>query len=180
MALRSRTRCAVMAAAILAATLVPYASAKPMAAAALKAAFIYNFAKFTEWPPNHLSHSAPIVVCVVGDQQVADALASMTAGRDIRGHGLEVRQGVVNGPIEGCNVVYVSGLDEAQAKAFLEPLKIAAVLTVSDLETFAQLGGTANFFIEDGRMRFAVNVESAARSGLHLSSRLLSVAKVVK
>jgi YfiR/HmsC-like len=154
--------------------------AQTASAPALKAAFLFNFAKFTEWPWDVLRPGASLVLCVAGEPRVSKALEDATAGRDVEGHPLTTRSIDIDGPVQSCHILYIESFDDRRALALLERIKGKPVLTVSDLGTFAELGGVANLFVEDGRMRFAVNVESAQRSKLRLSSRLLSLAKIVK
>ncbi|MEO8484666.1 MAG: YfiR family protein [Acidobacteriota bacterium] len=151
---------------------------------ALKAAFLYNFAKFTEWPPAGLSPSAPLKFCVA-DSPVADALEPTLAGRSIGAHPLVVaRVALARGPIDellrGCAVVYVTGLDPRRVTELIEALQGAPIFTVSDVRAFSEQGGIAYFFIEGERMRFGINTAAAERSHLHLSSQLLSLAQIVK
>jgi len=170
----------VCAASALTLSLSPAYAALAVTRAELKAAFVYNFATFTEWPADALAAGAPLVLCVIGDSAVAQALDRSAGGRQIEGHRVVVRKMDANGPVRSCHVLYAGGIAPKGAHELLEAVKGIAVLTVSDLATFTQQGGTAHLFVEGERMRFAVNVESAQRFGLRLSSRLLSLAKLVK
>lgn len=146
----------------------------------LKAAFLYNFAKLTEWPEDALPAGATLVLCVVESTRVTRALEEAVASREIDGHPLAVRKMEAHGPIRSCHLLYVDDLDAKRARQLLDALSGAAVLTVSDFTRFTEMGGTAHLFEEAGRMRFAVNVDAAQRHRLRLSSRLLSLAKLVK
>jgi hypothetical protein len=143
----------------------------------VKAAFLYNFAKFAEWPA--LSPGSPLCLCVVGDDRIAAALSAVSSGQTIQGHAIEVRRMPVQGG-QPCHMLFVSQSTVRDASRLLEVLKGQPVLTVSDADDFASSGGMIGFFIEKGRMRFAINVDAIQRSQLHLSSRLLSLAKVVR
>jgi len=156
------------------------ALAQTASAPALKAAFLFNFAKFTEWPPETVRPGATLVLCVAGEPRVTKALEEATTGRDVDGHPLTTRSIDIEGPMQACHVVYVEDADGRRALQLLERAKGKPILTVSDLNNFAQMGGVANLFIEAGKMRFAVNVDALHRSKLRLSSRLLSLAKIVK
>lgn len=147
---------------------------------ALKAAFLYNFVKFAEWPSDVLPPGAPLVLCVIGDEGVAESLEALVKGRNIDGHELSVRRMKADGPLRSCHVLYASGLDSKRSIELIDALKGAAVLTVSDLNQFAQRGGVAEFFIDEGKMRFAINAEAGHRAHVGLSSKLLSLAKLVK
>jgi len=160
--------------------LAPGAHAQTATAPELKAAFLYNFAKFVEWPSESMPAGAPLVVCVLGDDAVADALEETVKGRVIDGHQVKAQRVKVDSPLRTCHVLYVSGMDAKRSIELLEGLADASVLTASDFDRFAQLGGVSNFFVENGRMRFAVNIESAQRARLQVSSKLLGLARIVK
>lgn len=85
-----------------------------------------------------------------------------------------------DGTLRSCHLLYAGSVDPKGAAHLLDTLKGAPVLTVSDLGTFAQIGGMAQLFVEDDRMRFAVNVQAAQRCKLRFSAQLLSLAKLVK
>ena len=144
----------------------------------LKAAFLYNFAKFAEWPAD-AAPADPLIVCVFGDTAIADALDETVKGRTVDGRKTVVVRVKPEG-FRGCHVLYLAGLDTKRAQAIIDDLKGVPVLTVGDREQFAQSGGIAGLFVEQGRMRFAINVEAAQRGRLRISSRLLSLAKIVK
>lgn len=156
------------------------ARAQTASAPALTAAFLYNFALFTEWPADALPAKAPLVLCVADQPKVARALKEATKGRDVGGHAFSVRTIELNGPVLECHLLYADRLDARGAAALLAKIKGAPILSVSDFSSFAQLGGIAHLFLEGGRMRFAVNLDAANRTKLRLSSRLLSLAVIVK
>jgi hypothetical protein len=145
---------------------------------ALKAAFLYNFVKFTDWPSEAVLSDSAITLCVFGDEAVASALEQTIKGRQVGGHSVTVAR--VNVALSSCHVLYVSGVDRRQAVQIIERVKAAPVFTVGDLDGFAALGGVGQLFVESGKMRFALNPTSAQRAGLRLSSKLLALAKIVK
>jgi uncharacterized protein DUF4154 len=152
-------------------------SAQDVTEPALKAAFIYNFAIFTEWPTDVVP-PGPFVICVLGDAAVGEALERQFKGRLIAGHSMAVAQPALAGPQRVCHVLYVSGVTAGQAGRLIAGLRDVPVLTISDVEGFADLGGIAQFFFEHGRLRFSVDLASAGRARLQLSSRLLALAKL--
>ena len=154
------------------------ASAQSAPEATLKAAFLYNFAKFAEWPADAAAVD-PLVICVLGDPAIANALDETVKGRTIDGRKVGVSRVKPDG-LRACHVLYIAGLDARAANQIVDDLNNAPVLTVADREQFAQNGGIAGLFVEEGRMRFAINVEAAQRCRLRISSRLLSLAKIVK
>lgn len=148
---------------------------------ALKAAYIYNFAKFTEWPPDAMAAGAPMVLCVYGDAAIGEELERAVKDRTLSGHSMGVSQAEPDGrPLTGCHVAYVSGMTATQAAKVIAGLRDAPVLTISDVEGFTQLGGIAQFFFEHGRLRFDVRLASAKRARLQISSKLLELARTTK
>ena len=144
---------------------------------ALKAAFVYNFAKFTDWPAAVVPPAAePFVLCVVGDAAVADALERLVKGRVLAGHSMAVHKSAA-APEQACHVLYVSGLTAVQATQLVAKHRDLPVLTISDAEGFTELGGIAQFFFEHGLLRFTIDVASARRAHLQISSNLLALAQ---
>jgi hypothetical protein len=149
-------------------------------APALRAAFMYNFAKFTEWPANVIPRDQPMVFCVTDDAPMAEALEQIVKGRAVGGHALAVRRTGLDSGVRACHLLYASGLDAKRTTELLGTVDHLPVLTVGDFERFAQMGGVASFFVEDGKMRFAINIDSAQRAGLRMSSKLLMLARIVR
>lgn len=146
----------------------------------LKAAFLSNFAKFTEWPSDALGPGQRLTLCVMGDASIADALERAIEGRHIGGHELAVQIVSLDGPLRSCHLLYASGLDTVRSTQFFQALNGAPVFTVGDGDRFAESGGVAQLILEGDRMRFAINVTSAQRARLTLSSKLLGLAQIVK
>ena len=155
------------------------APAQPVTAAALKAAFLYNLAKFAEWPVEVLPAGGPIALCVLGDSSVTDTLATLVKGRAVGDHAIMVSTVSVGATLRSCQLLYLSVSDSEAALHALAAVSGAAVFTVSDLDRFAHMGGIAQFFMEGDKMRFAINTDAAHRARLHLSSKLLALAKIV-
>jgi hypothetical protein len=145
---------------------------------ALKAAFLYNFARFAEWP--ELPSGAPIVLCVAGNENVAAALAQTVRGQNVGGRTLEVSRDEDGSVWRLCQLLFIADTEMRRAVTGLNVIRASPVLTVSDGKGFAEAGGMIELYVEDGRMRFAINVDATERAGLHLSSRLLGLAKVIR
>ena len=142
----------------------------------LKAAFIYNFVKFTEWPADAPAGEA-FVICVFGDAAVGAALKRAVFGRLHADRPIVVSPVTAETPKRGCRILYVSGIPVAQAAQLVAELRDAPVLTMSDIEGFYAAGGIAQFFFEHGQLRFRIHLESARRARLQISSRLLIIAR---
>jgi hypothetical protein len=142
----------------------------------LKAAFIYSFAKFTEWPQDVLPSTATFSACVLGDGQIRDALERTVKGRLLLGRGISVSQVAPDGKLRSCHLLYVSRVTPAQMAAIVAAVRGTPVLTISDVDDFVRQGGIAQMFVESGKMRFDLNLEVAKQSRLDLSSKLLILA----
>jgi len=167
-----RCRAAVLAASLLC---VLSAHAQDVTEPSLKAAFIYNFAKFTEWPADGLPVTAPFNACVLGDPAIGDALERSVKGRLLSGHLISVLRVQIDGPLRTCHLLYVSGVSTMQITAIATTVRGVPVLTIGDSDDFSRLG-VAHIFVESGKMRFNLNLELAKRSRLTLSSKLLALA----
>jgi hypothetical protein len=143
---------------------------------ALKAAFIYNFARFTTWPPD-LPATDSFVICVLGDTAVGDALERAVAGRQLMDRPITITRVNPATPKRTCRILYVSGVPVREAAAVVAELRETPVLTISNVEGFASAGGMTQFFFEHGQLRFRIHLESAKRAGLQISSRLLVMAR---
>jgi hypothetical protein len=144
----------------------------------LKAAFIYNFAKFIEWPADVLAAGEPFVFCVVGDTAVGRALERAVTNRVLAGRNLTVSYVAAAGPALMCHILYVSGVPIEQAVRLAAGLRDEPVLTVSDLEGFTDGGGVVQLFFDRGQLRFIIHKEFARRSGLQISAKLMGLAKL--
>jgi hypothetical protein len=150
--------------------------AQDVTESSLKAAMIYNFAKFTDWPEDILPAAATFTACVLGDVTVRAALERNGKARQLSGRDVRVSQVEVDGKLRSCNLLYVSGVTPAQVAAIVAAVQGAPVLTISDLDDFSRSGGIVHMFVESGSMRFDLNLEVAKRSRLQLSSKLLVLA----
>jgi uncharacterized protein DUF4154 len=165
---------AVVAAAFLLCTSI--GRAQDVSESSLKAAFIYSFAKFTDWPQDALPSTATFTACVLGDSPILNALERTVKGRLLSGRGISVSEVHLDGKLRSCHLLYVSGITLAQVSVIVAAVKGAPVLTISDVDHFAQQGGIAQMFVENGKMRFDLNLEVARQSRLQLSSKLLVLA----
>lgn len=175
--LRRRLRRSLIVPSIALLLLLPLAaSAQDVTAPALKAAYVYSFVKFTAWP-GAVPSSDPFVICVMGDAAVGDAIEQLVAGRQFAGRQLVTTPVAISRPISGCHVLYVSGAMVSEAVQVVAKLRDSPVLTISDGVGFTDTGGMAQLFIERGRLRFIIKIENVERSGLKMSSKLLSLAQ---
>jgi hypothetical protein len=146
----------------------------------LKAAFVYNFIKFVDWPGAVLPETSDTIsVCVLGEEAFAEGFDTLK-DKTVKGKKLAVRRLEQVKDADGCHVLFISSSADKRAPQVLQTLQSASVLTVGEMDRFPQLGGIINFVVERNKLRFEINVSSAERARLKLSSQLLSLAKVVR
>jgi len=145
---------------------------------AIKAAFIYNFAKFVEWPAESFEKSGDFVVCVFGEDSIVPTLKKLN-GKQVQGKKVTVKHTKSSEDIGNCHIVYVSRQEEKNFSHVMTALKGRRILTVGDMEGFAQRGGMINFAMKKRKVRFEINVDAAKQAGLKISSKLLRLADIV-
>jgi hypothetical protein len=144
----------------------------------LKAAFLYKFASFIEWPAEMAN--GPMCIGVIGEDPFGAVLDEVVKGKAINGRPFRVVRFRTGQDASRCQIVFLSAPEQPRLRTLLEQLRRAAVLTVSDRPDFCQNGGIINFEILDNRLHFEINLEAAERAGLKISSKLLMVAKVTR
>jgi hypothetical protein len=144
----------------------------------LKAAYLLNFAQFVEWP---VSTGETLLICVAGADGVREVLGRAVEGKKkAAGRALAVR-GLEGGAAPtDCNVLFMDAKAAAQNGPHLRDHASKPLLTVSDLTAFARHGGMIELFAENNRLRFNINVDNAAKAGLHISSSLLQLAAAIE
>ncbi len=146
----------------------------------VKAAFLFNFTKFVEWPEGSFEDpQAPIVVGIIGDDPFGDDLGRFIAGQKVQGRGLVIRRERWGDDLRRCHVLFISASEHERSARILGSLQSAGVLTVSDMEGFAEAGGVIEFVIEQNRVRFIVNLDAATQDRLRVSAKLLALARVI-
>jgi hypothetical protein len=147
----------------------------------VKAAFLYNFAKFVDWPPSAFTDAKqPLDVCVYGRDPFGTALEDALLGKSIGERRVSLGRAMQFQDLVGCHVIFVSASVHEPAADLANRLKGRAVLLVGESEGFAASGGAIQFTIEDNRVHFVINPDAADRAGLKISSKLLALAKIVR
>jgi hypothetical protein len=146
----------------------------------VKAAFLFHFAQFVEWPPEAFKEAdSPLTYCTVGDDAFRGALDESVKGKRIGNRPLRVLHLGEREPIDGCQVLFIAGARTARQTDELATARGRPVLTVGETEQFVQDGGIIGFLLAEKKMRFEINLESAEKSGLKISAKLLALAKTV-
>ena len=147
----------------------------------VKAAFLYNFARFVDWPPEHSAGpDEPIVLAVLGEDPFGAILDDTVRGKTINQKPFTVRRFRSLEELEPCHVLFISRSESRRLPEILRALEYHSTLTVSDVEGFLRKGGMIHFVVEEGSVRFDINLEPAERAELAVSSQLLKVARTVK
>jgi hypothetical protein len=145
----------------------------------VKAAFLYNFAKFVDWPPQAFKSSTdPIVIGVLGKNPFGDALVAVTAGKTLGNRAFQVREVLDPGQAAACQILFVSSSERKRLATLFSQIDGLGILTVGETDNFAAAGGVVNFKIEAGTVRLQINIEAARRQQLHISAKLLSLAEI--
>ena len=147
--------------------------------AELKAALLYNFARFTEWPADALPPKGDLAIAVIGDGPDAPAL-DLIAGRSIAGHAIVVRRSSHGEGVERCQVVYVCRSERKRWPELAKQLAGRPVLVASEIETATHSGAVVRLFWVGNRMRFEINVTEGRRRSLRMAPELLSLADIYK
>jgi hypothetical protein len=153
------------------------ASSSPRAVEyAVKAAFLYQFARFVEWPPSSPAASGPVRICVIGDDPFGDALDLATQDKRVTGRPLSVRRYRGIADLKPCAIVFVPGPDPLAAAAVAHRLRGSATLIVGEAPEFRVHGGMIAFRVERDVVRFDINQHAAETEGIRISARLLGLA----
>ena len=147
----------------------------------VKSAFLYNFARFVEWPVRSgADRDEPIVLGVLGKDPFGPILDRTVHGKTIKQRPLTVRRFRSLEELEHCHMLFISRSEGRRLAEIFRALEYHGTLTVSDMEGFLRKGGMIHFVVEEGSVRFDINLESTERAELAVSSQLLKVARTVK
>ena len=146
----------------------------------VKAAFLYNFARFIEWPPDGRAGDASFVIGVLGADATSRALEQTVQGKSVGGRTILVRPVKSQEEASRCQMLFVGSESPERLVGLLKAVRGSAVLTVGDRDSFARDGGIVNFVMQDHHVRFEVNTDAAERAGLKISSKLLQLAIIVR
>jgi YfiR/HmsC-like len=173
----------VLATALLALLALPAAAPAapaPMDEYSIKAAFLYNFAKFVEWPESSFAaHPETHRFCVYGSELFSPALLKGLEKKVVQGRRVVVLHPALPQELAACQIVFLRRGDDARLPEVLGAIGGLPVLLVGEAEGFAQRGGMINFVVEQEHVHFEINRRAAASAGLEVSSRLLGLAKII-
>jgi hypothetical protein len=159
----------------------PVSPVSPVSKAArVEAAFLFNFAKFVEWPDSAFpAPESPLVIGILGDDPFGGALDDLARGELVRGRPLVVKRAARLADLKDCHILFVGKSESEHAAEVVRAVAGKPLLTVSDLDGFSQAGGMIQFFLDGSKLRFLINPAAAQAAELKLSAQLLSVGKLV-
>ncbi len=172
-------RCLSLTAAILSGLLLAQpAMALEQDEATVKAAFIYNFTKYVEWPPET---SGPLQICLLGEPDPLLTALTTLEGKQSQGSIIHVRSaGREGSSLDGCGVIVVGASEAVRITAILDSARKQPALTVSEIGHFADSGGMIGLVVDGTRVQFEINAQATQRANLKLSAQLLKLARKVK
>lgn len=141
----------------------------------VKAAVLFNFAKFVQWPADR--QDGPIVIGIVGDDLFAELVGQVTRGKSVQGREIVTRRLGHQDDVTGCHVLFIGGADARWTPGLLGRLESVPVLTVGETAQFIRDGGIARLFMERNRVQFQISRASAEKAGIKVHSQLLDLAR---
>jgi hypothetical protein len=147
----------------------------------IKAAYLFNFLKFVEWPddPSTDLH-VPWVIGIVGEARIGVKLTELAARESIQGHELRVRLFQPSEDLRVCHILFIGASENKRLPSILMALDGTSVLTVADMKNFTESGGMIQLMMKDDEMRFVVDLRATSRARLKVSSKLLAIAHTVR
>jgi hypothetical protein len=152
------------------------ARAAPAPEYQVKAAFLFNFAKFVDWPAGALARQSSMNVCVLGEDPFGPILNRTVEGKTVHDRPIRVARVADLSDVAQCHVLFISASEQRELPRLLPAIARLGILTVSDSARFVQDGGMIGFTRDDNRVRFEINNDAAERAGLRISSQLLKLA----
>lgn len=142
----------------------------------VKTAFIYNFAKFVEWPSSSFNtNTAPVQICLWGVSALESKIHRLQ-DHEAQGHRISIKTMGHSNDWQGCHILFVGEVSDAERQQLLKTLASLPVLTISDSPRFIEQGGIIGLFVAERRVQFSVNRPAAQQSNLRLSARILQLA----
>ena len=145
----------------------------------VKAAFLLNFVRFADWPDRARDETGnALILSIVGEDRFGNAL-NLIRDKKVKGRTLVINNAVDSNNLTNCDILFVSSSEKDRLPSLMAALKGLPILTVSEIEGFAQRGGMINFIIVDNKVRFEINPDAAKQVGIHISAQLLQLARIV-
>jgi len=159
---------------------IAWAEAASMNEYQMKAAFLFHFAQFVEWPEeSYKDANSPLIYCTIGEDPFHGSLDAALNEKTIGARSFRVMHLKKPQELPGCQVLFIGAGEKKLLPAILASVRGDSLLTVGESEHFVQEGGMIGFLLEENKIRFEINLEAAQNAKLRISSRLLALAKSV-
>lgn len=146
----------------------------------VKAAFLYNFSKFVEWPDKAFSNNTTSInICVLGRNPFGNSIDSIS-DKSVQGRTIQIIINPDSEHLNKCHILFISESEKGRLARIFNLLNYSSVLTVADLEGFASAGGMINLIMKDKKVSFEINLKAARKADLKISSQLLKLAVMVQ
>jgi hypothetical protein len=153
---------------------------QPLREEQVEAAYLFSFSKFVDWPPQAFeSSAAPIRLCVLRDPSFESELNQIVRGKTVGGRSVAVLTVDTAEQSRACHILFIGSARDRESRQIVNALRHASVLTVGESPGFIDSGGMINFSLQNDRIQLQVNHRATTQAGIHVSSRLLGVAKLV-
>ena len=148
---------------------------------AIKAAYLYQFSRYVQWPASAFANeNSPLVIGVLGADPFGNILEEIAKTKRIEGRPIAIRRFATMADFKPCHILFISSsVSPEQKEAAIQKAKHAPILLVGEEPGFAEQGGTINFFFDENKIRFEINATAVKHDQLKISSKLLSLAKIV-
>ncbi len=146
----------------------------------IKAAYLYNFGRYVEWPAASFGEKdAPFVIGIGGEEGIGEILDSIAHEKKLEGRSIVIKRFNSSADFSACHILFISrSVSEAEEERFLAKARGNPILVVGEKPEFLSRGGIINFTVEDNKVRFEISPKDAKIAGLKISAKLLSLAKI--
>jgi YfiR/HmsC-like len=157
-----------------------YAQTEQVSEYQLKAAYLFNFLKFVQWPDSVFqNNSSPIIIGILGQDPFGSTLDKIIHNEKIDNHPIIIKRYTSLDQLDYCHALFVSSSEQGNVQKVLKDIGNSSILTVSDIDDFGTNGGDIGFYIENNKLRFTINIKSLKQADIKISSRLLRLAKII-
>ena len=147
----------------------------------VKAAFLFHFTQFVEWPDATFADAdAPFCIGVLGDDQFGNALDQIVKDETVRKHKIVVKRSHDPADLKDCQILFVCDSEKDRLQQILSSLNESSILTVGESDGFTRHDGIINFYLDEKKVRFEIKPDAAKRRGLKISSQLLGLGRIVR
>lgn len=154
---------------------------RPVSSSEIKAAYLFHFARYVEWPPSVFGDAAaPYRIGVLGEDPFGDTLDRLLKGKQVNQRPFEIRRSGKVEDLKTCHILFISTSEKDRLREILGSISPLPVLTVSDMEGFAKSGGIVRFYSQESTVRIEINTDGIAKARLKASAKLLQIARLVR